>query len=178
MGPLEGFIAISFLCRKLRKWLTRIPRPLRHPTRPVLSLLQSCLAPFPCTSRGWKLRSCSQRMTLVIGEADVRFDPHIWDPSALHVRIDRLASRARYGPWRASELFCEAISRVQGPFYPYVLIFVQQQRGIRVVRRGSSRNCWRSRNRRHLQKWYRRCISFWITPVGGTDSVGCGRFPR
>jgi hypothetical protein len=46
---------------------------------------------------------------LVIGEAEVRFDPHIWDPSALHVRIDRLASRARYGPWRASELFCEAI---------------------------------------------------------------------
>ncbi len=28
---------------------------------------------------------------LVLGEADVRFDPHIWDPSALHVRLDRLA---------------------------------------------------------------------------------------
>jgi hypothetical protein len=28
---------------------------------------------------------------LVLGAADVRFDPHIWDPSALHVRIARLA---------------------------------------------------------------------------------------
>jgi hypothetical protein len=39
---------------------------------------------------GWKLRSSSQRMTW-LGEADVRFDPHMGDQSALHVRIDRLA---------------------------------------------------------------------------------------
>ena len=37
MGRWEGFIAISFLCRKLRKWLTRIPDLSATPDRALKS---------------------------------------------------------------------------------------------------------------------------------------------